>query len=306
MNCSFNDGERMSFKMMFYTFVLALGLIASGKAQSVNGFVLHADVQPGTAPGTLSIKYTAQNPSSNTSPVWIIEIDITKPANSKDLSSSGLTVGPSFLSDISSAISEDPTSRPMVPTVAEAPSEWVSSLSTQGKLTVFATESLLAPGQSINFQLNTSGFPGLRTFCVRPYISIHDIQVTPPNGDAADLKRYASEVAAVEDQAAFCGTTVGPTSPPAKFDAVSFLGTLQEYASRSWSEKWINNIGLLNSIVAKLNAAQAALSRGDNNAAKSQLSAVLNEVDAQAGKQLTFEAVGLLKFNTQYALSQIP
>jgi hypothetical protein len=55
----------------------------------------------------------------------------------------------------------------------------------------------------------------------------------------------------------------------------------------------------------KLNTALAALTRGNNKTAANVLNALLNEVDAQAGKQISADAVSLLKFNSQYLISKI-
>jgi hypothetical protein len=98
---------------------------------------------------------------------------------------------------------------------------------------------------------------------------------------------------------------VGPTAPPADFRLADFLQTIISYKEQAIQLGWIKDRGIGISLDAKLNAAQASLSRGDNRAATNQLSALLEEVDAQAGKQLSSEAVALLKFNTQYLISRM-
>jgi hypothetical protein len=56
---------------------------------------------------------------------------------------------------------------------------------------------------------------------------------------------------------------------------------------------------------ANLNAARSALSRGNVNTTLNELRALLNQVEALSGKQLSPEAVALLKFNTLYLISKI-
>lgn len=53
-------------------------------------------------------------------------------------------------------------------------------------------------------------------------------------------------------------------------------------------------------------SAANSLTRGNTTAAKNQLNAFINEVNAQAGKALTPDAVALLKFDAQYLISKLP
>ena len=49
----------------------------------------------------------------------------------------------------------------------------------------------------------------------------------------------------------------------------------------------------------------AALARGQSRTAANVLNALINEVDAQAGKQISPEAAALLKINVQYLINKI-
>lgn len=64
--------------------------------------------------------------------------------------------------------------------------------------------------------------------------------------------------------------------------------------------------GLEKSLDAKLNAAKEALGRGQNNAVRNQLNALLNEVEAQKGKVLNNNAYLLLKLNAEYIVTKLP
>lgn len=99
--------------------------------------------------------------------------------------------------------------------------------------------------------------------------------------------------------------TVGPVPTPSNPDANQFLQTIIGYKEQAIQQGWIKNQGIGNSLDTKLNAASASLARGDNKAAVNQLNALLNEVNAQAGKQLSPEAVALLQLNTQYLISKL-
>lgn len=291
-----------------YACVLLLSLLMISfvaEAQQIRGFSLTASARPGVGPNTLVITYTALNPVADTVAVWHIELDITRPANSLELSDNGLVAGNGFLADMSSFIFHDPATVRMVPAVASVPAGWQASLASAGKLFIFPIRTLLGPGQSMQFEVTTSGLPGIRQFCARPYIDEASLDVQPPNGDAADMRRYMAEVQAIEDKAALCGQTISPTAPPAIFKPLDFLAVIQSYKNTAALLGWIKNFGLANSLDAKLSAAQRALQTGDSSTAKNVLEALLNEIAAQANKGLSTEAVTLLQVNTQYLINKI-
>ena len=64
------------------------------------------------------------------------------------------------------------------------------------------------------FQLYSHGLPGLRTFTAEPDIDIGSLELIPPSGDAADLKRYKADLQAAEQPSVAAGVTVGPVAPP--------------------------------------------------------------------------------------------
>ena len=71
------------------------------------------------------------------------------------------------------------------------------------------------------------------------------------------------------------------------------------------AQGWVIDANLSRSLQAKLDAAQAALTRGNDSAAVGPLNAFMNEVDAQAAKKISSEAVALLKFNAQYLITNL-
>ncbi len=169
-----------------------------------------------------------------------------------------------------------------------------------------AIDVQLAPGQTLSgFQICSRGLPGLRRFTARPYVDVDAISILPPNGTPGDLQRYGKELEALEEAAGTSGLIPGPVGPPADFAAIDFLQTILKYKERATQLGWIKNRGILNSLDAKLNAASNALVRDNNKTATNELNALLHEVDAQAGKQLSPEAVALLKFNTEYLVSKL-
>lgn len=61
-----------------------------------------------------------------------------------------------------------------------------------------------------------------------------------------------------------------------------------------FAKGWISSSSTVHSLDVKLNAAKAAIERGQNNAAKNVLGAFKNEVSAQSGKTIKDQAVDLL------------
>jgi hypothetical protein len=67
----------------------------------------------------------------------------------------------------------------------------------------------------------------------------------------------------------------------------------------------IDNKGVANSLMAKLDAAQAALDRGQPGVAVNLLHAFVNEVNAQAGKHIAAEHAGHLVEHAQNVISAL-
>jgi len=67
----------------------------------------------------------------------------------------------------------------------------------------------------------------------------------------------------------------------------------------------IDNKGVANSLMAKLDAAQAALDRGQAGAAINLLNAFVNEVNAQAGKHIAADHAGMLMNHAQQVITAL-
>lgn len=60
------------------------------------------------------------------------------------------------------------------------------------------------------------------------------------------------------------------------------------------TRQFVGQRGILNSLEAKLNAAEAAAARGNAQAKAGAIGAFINEVQAQAGKALTADQAAIL------------
>ena len=67
----------------------------------------------------------------------------------------------------------------------------------------------------------------------------------------------------------------------------------------------ITNAGVANSLMAKLDAAQAAFDRGQTDVAINLLNAFINEVDAQSGKSIAADHAAHLAMHAQMVIMAV-
>ena len=148
--------------------------------------------------------------------------------------------------------------------------------------------------------------PGLRPAQLLAYID----QSQLPDRYQGD----PDQIRALEDSTSFKTTTLGPVPPPASFDRVAFLNYLISVVYDARRLDWIKGDGAQESLLSKLITAKRKFEQGDVAGAKTNLSAFVNEVEGTScddfncpgNKPSTSEAHGLLKFNAEYLISQIP
>jgi hypothetical protein len=76
--------------------------------------------------------------------------------------------------------------------------------------------------------------------------------------------------------------------------STSFTVVVTYESLRSLTRQFVGQRGILNSLEAKLNAAEAAAARGNANAKQGAITAYINEVQAQSGKALTADQAAIL------------
>ncbi|MDA8344784.1 MAG: hypothetical protein M0Z66_04795 [Thermaerobacter sp.] len=87
------------------------------------------------------------------------------------------------------------------------------------------------------------------------------------------------------------------------FTMTASIASMEDLVGRFVSTGLIANRGLAKSLTAKLRAAEASQSRGDQAAAANELGAFVNEVNAQAGKGVAPVAAAVLLRDAQYILA---
>jgi len=295
-------------------FAIALNLLLPGTVVSQGITLLPGEVLPKlesvlvkarvtlAASGIFTYGYDITNPESNTGDIWLVGIDITKPAAGIDLSSEGITSGPRFLRH-SSDYALSTIGIPLVPVGLFSPLGWTSGITVRGTAGWGSSDdqSMIRPGKSLGeFEMVSRGLPGIRSIFLEPFFRQTPVdEATPENTE---------RLKAIEQAIVVTLKTVGPTAPPKDFVAVEFLNYLISLLHDSRQQGWITGDGAHKSLLAKLSNAKRKLEAGQNHVAKNMLNALLNEVQATScqqfscpgNKPLTSAAYALLYFNGQY------
>ncbi|MBI3557890.1 MAG: hypothetical protein HY074_16635 [Deltaproteobacteria bacterium] len=252
--------------------------------------------------GLFTYGYSVTNPSTNDGAIFSIDIFIGRdPVSDVDLPSTGFT-------HCKIADETNPNGFQgkyfAVPVGSTAPDKWSCGY---GHLAgyapaVFGWGSIdapyrIKPGTSLSgFTLNSYGVPAIQDVLMEPAIDQDNL---PP-----EYQENLKKIVALEKKVKWMGKTVGPKAPPKVFDGGNFIANLIALVNQSRAQGWIDNDGIVTSLLAKLNTAQSKLP-SDTKTAKNTLSAFMNEVSAQNGKHLTSEAYALLYFNAQYAVNHL-
>jgi hypothetical protein len=85
----------------------------------------------------------------------------------------------------------------------------------------------------------------------------------------------------------------------------STIASLQECVQHAYHLGHIDNQGIANSLLSKLDAAQTALARGETTTAANLLNAFINQVQAQAGKHISAEHAQHMIMHAQEVLAKL-
>jgi hypothetical protein len=295
--------KRRSIRRSAILFLFSLIVVTNGWSQAVSSARLNMNL--GFQNGAYIYNYSMSNASTSTAPIVSLDLDVSQSATGAVLSNSGLVGGAGFLTDNSTAISGEASAVQTVPAVASAPTYWVATLTIDGKMCWIATKSgqVLPGGSLAGFQIVSPGLPSIRPFTAEPFLDVDTASLPEPTPDT--LGQYLNSLDTLMANLSYSGLTVAPAAPPANFDAVAFLQTIQAYKEESFNQGWITDRGIANSLDQKLNVALADLQRGDRNSAQGVLYAFLQEVNAQTGKSLLPEATSVLGANVNYLIAHM-
>lgn len=155
---------------------------------------------------------------------------------------------------------------------------------------------LILPGSSqTGFALTSPSLPAIQPFYAQSsYVYQTEDEQEQEEIDKKDLTAYFNNVKT--------SSTVGPGPDPIT-DPVAMVKYLIDLKHKSLDMGWISKTGIIVSLDAKLDAAQASITRGQKKTAANQVRSFIQELEAQNGKSVNGSAFGLLKANAEYLLS---
>lgn len=274
-----------------------------GELPNISNTQLKADV---TLVGDIyTYSYTIISGHTNSGQIWSFDIDIKQIPGGAEISGEGLTNGLGYLKHTSAQILSEPDTPKMIPVGLWSPSNWNSGPDILGRVGWGSDDMQyrISPGQSLSgFQITSRGLPSLRNFIIQP-------KLIPPPAHETDRTPEESRaiIKEVKDKVAFKGKTLGPTAPPLYFDPKKFLNnTIRGYVNESVTLGWLIDPTLTNTILAKLDLARSFLDADEPTQAKAALNDFMTIIKDASATQRTTEAYGLLYFNAQYLITQLP
>jgi len=138
------------------------------------------------------------------------------------------------------------------------------------------------------YSFTSSGLPTITNIYIQGYN-------TDPDLDSEKMKSNS-----------FITNTLAASNPPIPLIPLDFLDTLLNYNNRSFELGWITNQTTADKYDSLFTSAKTQLQQNNNNAAKTTLQTVLQQVDVDSTNNLTSEAYALLRYNTDYLINQIP
>jgi hypothetical protein len=150
-------------------------------------------------------------------------------------------------------------------------------------------------GQLEGFNITSPGIPSIYRFYAKGYSPTPILEGEPDSLVGADVFENS-----------FKGRSIAPKDPLAPFNSLAFLDTLLSYTTQSRSLGWIKDQPTADKYLQYFSSARAKLVQGDSVGARTPLQQVLRDVDIDSTANLTSEAYALLRYNTEYLLSQLP
>jgi hypothetical protein len=102
------------------------------------------------------------------------------------------------------------------------------------------------------------------------------------------------------------GYTLGTSDTTIPFTALNIIDTLISYTTQSRSLGWIKDQTTSDKYLGYFNTAKTYLQQNNVNTARTTLQQVSQDVNTDSTDHLTSEAYALIRYNTEYLLTQLP
>ncbi|MGA3286722.1 MAG: right-handed parallel beta-helix repeat-containing protein [Bacteroidota bacterium] len=160
------------------------------------------------------------------------------------------------------------------------------------------------PGQSLKgFVMMSRGLPTIRWFISFPYFNIYEFF---PNIEDTTSNMSIEQMDSIREAVNYHGLTIGPTAPPINFIATVWCDTLTSYTIQSRTLGWIKDQATANKYLGYFTSAKTSLGQNNTTSARTTLQQVIRDVNIDSTSNLTSEAYALIRYNTEYLISQLP
>jgi len=153
----------------------------------------------------------------------------------------------------------------------------------------------IKPGEILSgFSYSTDGLPIIS----KAYLRAYNYQWAGDYQENTSVKDYLNNSVII--------ITLAAKLPPSPFIPQEVLDSLINYNNQSYELGWITNQTTADKYDSLFNITKTQLQQNNNNAARTTMQTVLQQVDVDSTNNLTSEAYALLRYNTEYLLEQIP
>jgi hypothetical protein len=300
----YNSMKRLVIVLVAMTVLVSRPVGLAQSAPSVSAARLHVSVAM-DAGEVFVYRYTIENGAGSNAGVSRLGIDVSLPAGATTPSSAGLTNGTGYFATAAGSTRNPRVGLAAIPVGLSAPQPgWRTTVAAGATARWVAAQDghSVAPKQRLaGFVLTSHGPPALRRYMLAPHVDREKAPVMEAGDDPGEIDRFEQDLEHYIESRSTSGTTLAPTAL-AKVTADAVLANLLNQVSQARSVRWIATDAAARNINDKLQAARAALSKGQSDIAANALGALRAEVAAQSGKALTTEAVALLDLNIRYSL----
>jgi len=164
---------------------------------------------------------------------------------------------------------------------------------------VMGSDVVLAGEEKSGFLVKSKKLPNIKKF----YLQADGLRIAY----SRDLGKPYDPLSVINNirTNSYSGFTIVPSGQPYSLILNNFLDTLLYFNQSSLQLGWIKNQPTANKYDSLFNLAKTQLQQNNNNAARTTLQTVLQEVNIDSTNNLTSEAYALIKYNTEYLLSKL-
>ena len=161
------------------------------------------------------------------------------------------------------------------------------------------------PGEEFSgIELTSKGLPGIRRFTVIPNLNLREFFFA---GDDSTQRWTPHKIVdSIRSIINFHGWTIGPSSPPIAYTNKAWCDTLLSFTVRSRSYQWIASDADRDRYLTRFTQTRTRIQANDIRGARDTIAQILTELNQDSSGALTSEAYALLRYNTEYLLSQLP